>query len=132
MIREYGKFFINGGILGIVAWQFQLLIYAAMGDGGLNYTFASALTYIPLVVINFAIQRKFIFQSSGLFSRFVAANLAIMILVSILSPIFQTLVDWVVGNPWGTRAGFVLAALVGSIPSFFLKRHWVFGKSFKN
>lgn len=127
MIRQYFKFFINGGILGIVSWGLQIIIYRAIGsDSGLAYALATALTYVPLIVINFLIQRKWIFQREGLFWRFVAANLSIMILVSLFSPLCRLLIAWAVGVEWGDRGGFALAAISMSIPSFFLKRFFVF------
>ena len=127
MIYEYAKFFVNGGILGFFAWGLQLLIYRSLGgDSAVVYALASGLTYAPLVVINFAIQRKWIFNRPGLFPRFVVANLGIMLLVSFMSPLCGQMIDVVAGEPWGVRGGFALAALLGSIPSFFVKRQWVF------
>ena len=127
MIDQYMRFFINGGILGLFAWGLQLLIYNAIGSQtSYAYAIATALTYIPLVIINFMIQKSWIFKQSGVFWRFVLANLTIMTLVSILSPICKALIDIVIGMPWGNRGGFLLAALVGSIPSFLIKRYWVF------
>lgn len=133
MIREYAKFFLNGGMLGLAAWGLQLLIYKAIGsDSSLSYALASALTYIPLVCINFLIQRAWIFNRPGLFPRFVLANLSIMLLVTILSPGFRQLIDLLFGPPWGSRCGFALAAVVGSVPSFLIKRAWVFGRALPN
>lgn len=127
MIREYAKFFVNGTALGVVAWGLQLLIYRALGgDSAFTYTLASALTYVPLVFINFMIQRAWIFNRPGLFPRFVMANLSIMLLVSLLSPLCRLIVDLVASEPWGNRTGFIIAALLGSIPSFLIKRNWVF------
>lgn len=129
MIFEYAKFFFNGGILGIIAWGLQLLIYRALAsDTAYAYALASTLTYLPLVVINFIVQRTWIFKKPGLFPRFVLANLAIMLFVSALSPACRQMIDLLAGVPWGDRGGFIMAALIGSIPSFFIKRHWVFGK----
>ena len=127
IIRQYLKFFINGGILGVVSWGLQTIIYRAIGgDSGTAYAFATALTYVPLIVINFLIQRRWIFQRDGLFWRFVAANLAIMLLVSLLSPLCRLLIAWAAGAEWGDRGGFALAAIVMSVPSFALKRFFVF------
>lgn len=128
MLIQYSKFFINGTALGVVAWGLQWLIYRAInGDSAIAYGLATALTYVPLVVINFLIQRTWIFNRPGLFWRFVIANLAIMILVSLLSSLCRYWIDQSFENPWGDRLGFIVAALVGSLPSFFLKRNWVFG-----
>lgn len=128
MLQQYFKFFINGAILGALAWALQLLIYDALGgSSSAEYTFATAITYAPLVLLNFMVQRTLIFNRPGLFWRFVAANLAIMVLVSFLSPVCKVCLDALVGHPWGERGGFAIAALAGSVPSFLLKRRWVFG-----
>jgi|APTNR8051073442_1049403.scaffolds.fasta_scaffold02768_3 putative flippase GtrA len=128
MIFQYIKFFINGGVLGIAAVGLQWMLYEVLGnDSVMAYSLAAALTYMVLIVINFLIQRTWIFNHPGLFWRFVVANLAIMILVSLLSPLCRYLIDQSFGSPWGDRVGFIAAALFGSIPSFFLQRIWVFG-----
>lgn len=127
MFYQYLKFFLNGGVLGVAAWGLQWFIYKVISaDSATAYGIATALTYMPLVVVNFLIQRKWIFNRDGLFWRFVLANLAIMILVSILSPLFRYEINQMFGSPWGDRCGFIGAALIGSIPSFLLKRNWVF------
>ena len=129
MIREYFKFFVNGGVLGIIAWGLQLFIYWMLGgDSARMYAVASALTYVPLVIVNYRLQRAWIFKRDGLFLRFVIANSVIMLLVSIFSPLCLQLVDLIVGPPWGDRVGFVIASLLCSIPSFMLKRYWVFSQ----
>ncbi|MDB5988722.1 MAG: hypothetical protein JWQ10_125 [Herbaspirillum sp.] len=133
MIRQYLKFFINGGILGVAATALQLLIYKMMSsDSAIAYSFASALTYMPLIIVNFLIQRSWIFGRRGLFWRFVVSNLIIMALVSFLSPICRHVIDAGFGTPYGERTGFLVAALLGSIPSFLLTRFWVFGFGKRN
>ncbi|HCN71938.1 MAG TPA: hypothetical protein DIS96_09545 [Pusillimonas sp.] len=133
MIFEFLKFFANGGFLGIIAWALQQAIYYVLGgDTPEKYAIASALTYVPLVVVNFVIQRRWIFKTSGLFPRFLIANLLIMLLISALSPICRQAVNLVLGPPWGSHLGFIFAALLGSIPSFLIKRYWVFRKHIKN
>ena len=127
MIHQYFKFFINGGILGVVSWGMQIIIYNILGgDSSLKYAIATAITYMPLIIINFLIQRKWIFQNDGVFWRFVTANLTIMLLVSILSPLCRLWIAWVAGAEWGDKGGFALAAILMSVPSFFLKRFFVF------
>ena len=127
IFRQYIKFLVNGGILGIVSWVLQIAIYRAIGGNtSMEYAMATALTYMPLVIINFLIQRKWIFKQEGLFWRFVAANLTIMVLVSVFSPFFRALIISVASVEWGDRGGFALAAIVMSIPSFFFKRFFVF------
>ena len=127
MLRQYVKFVVNGGILGILAWGLQTALFVMLGgDSAASYGVATALTYVPLVILNFSIQRAWIFRRPGLFWRFVAANLTIMVLVSLLSPVMRYVIDQFVGLPWGNCGGFVTAALLASAPSFLLKRYWVF------
>ncbi len=126
--RQYLKFFINGGLLGVSALVLQWGIYRLLGgDSGITYGVATALTYGPLLLVNFLVQGAWIFKCRGLFWRFVLANVSIMILVSTLSPLMRLWIDLAFGSPWGDRGGFLLAALIGSVPSFLIQRHWVFG-----
>jgi putative flippase GtrA len=127
---QYIKFFINGGILGLIAIVMQSTIYGLIDKNSeFAYGFASAATYILLIAINFLIQKNYIFKRNGLLVRFVFANLIIMLLVSLLAMIMKDQLNMIFGYPWGNRAGFILAALIGSIPSFLLKRIWVFNSN---
>lgn len=126
MLAQYGKFFLNGGILGIVAWGLQMGLYRMLGGGLGMYPLATAITYVPLVVINFLVQRHFIFNRHGLFGRFVFANLLVMGLVSLLSWISKIVLDIWFGAGWGDNLGFAIAAMLGSVPSFMIKKYWVF------
>lgn len=126
-MRQYLKFLINGGILGIVSWALQAFIFWAMeSDSGSAYAVATALTYLPLVLINFLVQRSWIFRRDGIFFRFAAANVLIMFLVSGLSPLCRMFIASMAGAEWGDRGGFIMAALLGSVPSFIIQRSWVF------
>jgi putative flippase GtrA len=128
MLAQYIKFFVNGGVLGIAAWGIQWLVYRAIsGETDYAYSIASASAYVPLAVVNFLIQKRWIFNSPGLFLRFIIANLTVMFFVSLLSSFFRSEINQIYGSPWGDRSGFIAAALIGSIPSFLLKRIWVFG-----
>jgi len=125
--HQYLKFLINGGLLGLVSWGLQLTIYRAIGhDSYIAYAIATTLTYIPLIAVNFLIQRSWIFKTDGLFWKFVAANLLIMLLVTLFSPLCRLFITWITSAEWGDRLGFALAAIIMSLPSFFLKRFFVF------
>lgn len=127
MLRQYIKFFINGGLLGIVAWGLQLGIYRLIdGEFQYGYAMASCLTFMPLIVVNFLIQKNFIFKKHGLFLKFFVANLSIMLLVMLLSEICKYFLTQELGKMWGERGGFLVASLLGSVPSFLLKKYWVF------
>ena len=111
----------------MVSLVLQALIYRAMGvNTGLAYGVATALTYAPLVLINFVIQRRWIFKKNGLFLRFVLANLSIMVLVSLFAPLCRLLIASLAGAEWGDKCGFALAAVAMSVPSYFAKRLLVF------
>ncbi len=128
MLVQYVKFFINGGLLGVVAWVLQFLIYHLIGkDVSFSYAIASGLAYIPLVVVNFIIQKTFIFKKNGFFLRFVIANFVVMLIVVGLSEYCKIILTLVFGELWGERGGFVMASILGSVPSFLIKRYWVFG-----
>ena len=125
--RQYFWFCINGGILGIVSLVVQAVIYRSIGlNTGLAYGLATALPYVPLVFVNFWIQRRWIFKKNGLLGRFVLTNLLVMVLVSLFAPICRFMIAGLAGAEWGDMGGFALAALVMSVPSYFAKRLLVF------
>jgi putative flippase GtrA len=127
MASQFLKFLVNGIALGLAAWAIQAGIFFAIGvDSNLAYGAATALTYAPLIALNFQIQRRWIFRSKGRFWRFLASHLSIMAFVSVLSPVCRLLITHATNPDWGNAGGFVVAALIGSIFSFFLQREWVF------
>lgn len=95
-------------------------------EGSYGYSVASFITYTLLIFINFIIQRTFIFSSPGLIGRFIVANIVIMIMVSLLSPIFRMLLAFLYSESVGHSFGFAVAALIGAFPSYLLSRNWVF------
>lgn len=125
--RQFFWFCVNGGALGVLSLVIQALIYRSIGvHSGLAYGVASALTYLPLLVINYLIQRRWIFRRNGLFWRFVVANLSIMLLVSLSAPICRLVIARFAGDEWGDKAGFAMASVLMAIPSYFAKRLLVF------
>ena len=129
--RQYLLFFINGSLLGVIAMGLHFLIYNWITEkGNLWYAMASVATYAPLIVVNFLIQSKYIFQKNGLFWKFLVANLSIMSAVSCLAPVCRVAVAFFLGQKWGDLIGFGLASLVMSIPSYFAKRLFVFEQRF--
>ncbi|WP_353411671.1 hypothetical protein [Arenicella sp. 4NH20-0111] len=127
MIKQYAKFFLNGIAISIIAWLLQQFLYRVMPQGsGHYYALASVLTLIPIIGLNFLIQSKFIFNEAGQVKRFIVADIAILALVTALSPICRLLIDVLLGAPWGTQLGFISAAFIASIPSFIIRRYWVF------
>lgn len=127
MLNQYVKFLINGGVIGLLALLVQAALFYLLGaKTGLSYAFASVLTYIPLILLNFKIQEKWIFASKGRLWRFCVANITIMILVSALSPLCRAVLTQLFNTHTGDLGGFILASLIGATPSFLLNRIWVF------
>jgi putative flippase GtrA len=121
-------FFINGAVIGVLALGLQNGLFRVLGgEGETAAALASALTYLPLVVLNFLIQRSLIFQRQGMFTRFVASNLVIMVCVSGTTPLLASAYGSLLEASLANSAGFASASLLFAIPSFLLKRTWVFG-----
>ena len=128
ILFQYTKFLINGGLIGVLAWALQAILFQVVFSehGGMAYALASLITYIPLLVLNFMLQKAFIFVSEGRFRRFLIANIGIMLFVSALSPVCRQILHPLVGEELGDNGGFILAALIGATPSFLLSRYFVF------
>jgi len=132
MFSQYLKFVFNGGLIGLIAWALQGQLFHFFGrPDGVAYAAASLLTYAPLILINFAIQRHLIFGLPGSGLRFIVSNVGIMLLVSVMSPLCRYLLTLAWDSSLGDNMGFVLAALVGATPSFLLSRYFVFGPQSK-
>lgn len=127
IFRQYTRFLINGGVIGLIAWAVHTnLLFLFSENSSISYAIASFITYVPLVLLNFFIQRRLIFCAGGYLSRFIVASILIMFLVSILSPICRQILVWLWGEIIGNGGGFVLAALIGATPSFLLSKYFVF------
>ena len=126
ILWQFAKFLVNGGMFGLVAVAVQALLYRLCGDGSFAYALASALTYGPLILLNFIIQRSWIFKRSGYLWRFVLVNLLMMLLVSLLAPLCKLVIDLMFWPPWGERCGFLLSSLLSAVPSFLAQKRFVF------
>ena len=127
LLERYVKFLVNGGLLGLAAWGLQAALFQLFGAANDRlYSVASLLTYIPLILFNFAIQKRWIFTAPGRLSRFIIANAVIMLAVSALSPLCREFLAWIGGSSAGDRWGFALAALIVATPSFLLSHYFVF------
>ena len=83
--KQYLKFLINGGLLGLLACLIQFIIFRCIEkDSSFAYAISSFITYLPLLFINFIIQKKWVFIRDGVFWKFALANVFIMFLVVIL------------------------------------------------
>jgi putative flippase GtrA len=127
MLKQYTHFFINGVAITLFAWILQFMLFKLFGgESSLSYGIATSVAFSITMIMNFFIQMKLIFKTSGLFHRYLATEIFIMVLVSFLAPLCRFLIAELSTDEWGDRAGFALAALIGSVPSFLMKRYWVF------
>ena len=125
--HQFFFFLINGVLLGFLALGFQIGVYWLLGSSGnFAYAIASAITYIPLIAINFVIQRALIFHAEGVLTRFIMASIFIMFLVSTLSALAHDIIGKFFGVTFSTYISFGLASLLGAAPSFMLSKLWVF------
>lgn len=126
-LARYLKFLINGGVLGLVSWGLQMFFFHLLGrKNGDSYALASFLSYVPCVLLNFAIQRRLIFVAPGRFSRFVLANIVMTLVVATLSPLCREVLVRLGGVGLGDYGGFILASLIGATPSYLLSHCFVF------
>jgi putative flippase GtrA len=127
MLRQYSAFLLNGVIITILAWAIQYSLYILSGyDSSMAYSIATIVATTITMIINFFIQKNYIFKSEGVFHRYIIADLINMLLVAVLAPAFRLMIINIAGLEWGDRGGFIIAAFAASIPIFFIKRKWVF------
>ena len=127
MLRQYSIFFINGILIGIITWGLQYYLYGQFGGGtSLGYAIATLLSFSLMLVVNFFIQKHLIFKRYGYFLRYILADIFILILVTLLAPLCRLGVAVFFNVGLGDKFGFILAALITSFPSFYIRKKWVF------
>ena len=127
IIRKFGKFFLNGLVLGIFAIILQSFFYKALGESSnFMYMLSSVFTYSVLICFNFFIQKKIIFNRDGFFYKFVFSNLVVMCFTSLVSPLFKIFFSYIFNPIWGDYLGFPFAAIAISLISFCLNYYFVF------
>lgn len=126
-LSQFLKFLINGGVLGVASIFLQQAAYLWLEEiTTYAYELSSGLAYTALVGLNFIIQKKLIFDSDGLFPRFLAANLLVLLIVSLLSGVLLATATRLGYRESGEDFSFILAALIGAYPSFCIKKLFVF------
>lgn len=128
-VREFFYFLVNASILGVVFLILQFIVYKILGDSS-DFTYVSSiiLSYIPLIFINFFLQRKIIFKKDGIFVKFLLSNIFIMLVISSLSPFIRQLISSIFGSNYGDYFGLIATVTFISIPSFLIVKFWVFEK----
>ena len=127
--REFFYFLVNGSILGGVLLILQFIIYKILGDSSdFAYISSIVLSYIPLIFINFFLQRKIIFKKDGIFVKFLLSNIFIMLMISSISPFTRQLISSIFGGHYGDYFGLIVTVAFLTIPSFLIVKFWVFEK----
>ena len=127
---RYIKFLMIGGFLGICSIFLQRLFFRLLGGNtSFEYMSATALTYIPLLFINFFLQKKWVFRSDGMILKFFAANLLVMVMVSASSPLVRFFISGFFSQSTADKYAFALTAIFMSFPSYLIKKNFVFNES---
>lgn len=117
------RYLIVGGLSFVVDFGLLVLLHEVF-DWAVGV--ATAVAFLASLVFNFAVQRKFSFESSHKthvsivrYGLLVAANtVASVVVVELLTP-----------TVLGYMGGKVIATAAMTVWNFFLYRHWVFGSS---
>lgn len=128
-VREFFYFLINASILGVIFLILQFIVYKILGDSSdFAYIASIIFSYIPLIFINFFLQRKIIFKKDGIFVKFLFSNIFIMLMISSISPFTRQLISSIFGSHYGDYFGLIATVGFISIPSFLIVKFWVFEK----
>ena len=128
-VREFFYFLVNASILGVVFLILQFIVYKILGDpSDFAYVSSIILSYIPLIFINFFLQRKIIFKKDGIFVKFLLSNIFIMLMISSISPFTRQLISSIFGSHYGDYFGLIATVAFISIPSLLIVKFWVFEK----
>ena len=94
MLKQYTHFVINGVLIALLAWVLQYGLFVALGnDSSFFYSLTTAIATIVTTIINFFIQRKFIFKNSGRFHRYIVADLNNLVIITLLAPLFRIITN---------------------------------------
>lgn len=129
--NKFIKFIINGGLIGIFSWLFQVGIYLALE------TYVSHLenkmllsvygAFLASAIISFHSLKIFVFKSDGYIYRFLAVTTAMIIVVGLLAELVFFLLNPI--EPIvSAYFSYPISALVVAPFSFFLKNKLVFIK----
>lgn len=124
--HEFALFFVNGSVLGCLFWALQYSLFVALEGIDHAYLIACLSVYPLILVLNFLMQRKFVFARRGRFAVFCAINLLLLLLISFLALFLKSLGESLVGTALANLLAFPVAGLVMALPSYFLKRRLVF------
>jgi len=124
--HEYLRFFLNGGIVGLISWFLQLLVYKILSfsnlSSSLSFSISLYLSFCICVLINFIFQSKFVFIKKGGFVNFLVFSLSAITIVNIVSLLF---INYLLPLNFQFFA-YPFAAISVSPLVFFVKKYFVF------
>lgn len=126
------KFLINGGVIGILSWAFQLLFYFAIDAISPSFedkiTYSVYLAFIVVLLINFFSLKKIVFRSDGMFYKFVIVTSLVIFLVGKLAGVLLPYLNSIIPD-FALYICYPAAALILAPFSFILKKVLVFQKN---
>ena len=122
VLKQFLVFFVNGCLPGLIALRLQQFFYFLFGKGLLGYALSSAAAYRILIIFNYFMQYKLIFNTHGAVLKFILSNILMMILVSILSVALKWFIFENSASFLGDLLGFAPAPLSSSAISFLVEK----------
>lgn len=126
--RQFVLFVLNGGIVGVFCWGLQQLLYAvANNTSQWAYWGTSLLASAVAIVVNFRMQRRFIFVArDGNFWLFASIASTMSIAVAGSAVLARNWLEAYLSAPAAERWGFMVGALAVAPVSFAAKKLIVF------
>ena len=126
--KKFIRFLINGGIIGLVSWLLQVLIYwglLLLPKIEYKLTISIYLSFVVVIFINFHTLKKYVFKSNGLLYRFILATTVVVVIIGITSEVvfnglYSRLPDI------APYISYPFSALIVSPFSFYIKNRFVF------
>lgn len=132
---RFMRFIINGGIIGLISWIVQIIFYnffQSLGGFGekidsIIYAISVLLTFSLVVLLNFFIQKRFVFfAKKGTIWVFVASSFFVAGVVTILSYLFHSIFDSSELRAFASFA-YPISAITTAPLAYHIKKRFVFG-----
>ncbi len=132
-LQQYGRYFVNGSLIGVSAVICREMIAGFIGDTPLFYLLSVLIIYAAGIVASFLLHKKFTFKAESnqqtitSFYRFIMTALLGLFITAGLSVAFRygLNLDLVI-NKYSGSVAFILASLTTSIITYILSVKFVF------
>lgn len=132
---KYGKFLVNGGIIGFISWLLQILFYESLSFllPGFYYQMIASvyMAFFFAMVISYITLRRFVFKKNGSFLLF---SLVSFFMITIVGVVSQLLEQSMIKNNFDflVFVSYPVAALIVSPLSYFIKNKMIFNRAGNN